>query len=143
MINREKAWKFAHEWLEAWNKHDVDLIMKHYANSIEFCSPVVQKVLGDPQGIVSGIDNLRDYFSRQLKKFSTLHFQLLDIFTSPQSIVLYYKINRGLLAAEVMILDADMKAINSIIKFSKSTKLSLALILARRCQSSYQHPSYV
>ncbi|HDV5785652.1 TPA: nuclear transport factor 2 family protein [Legionella pneumophila] len=90
MIDRDKAWKFAHEWLDAWNKHDVDLIMKHYADSIKFCSPVVQKVLGDSKGVVSGIDNLKDYFSRQLQKFSTLHFQLLDVFTSPQSLVLYY-----------------------------------------------------
>lgn len=120
MIDREKAWAFAHEWLDAWNKHDVDLIMKHYADSIEFCSPVVQKVLGDPNGVVFGIDNLRDYFSRQLKKFSTLHFQLLDVFTSPQSIVLYYKINRGLLAAEVMILDADMKAIKVYANYDKT-----------------------
>ncbi len=119
MIQREKAWKFAHEWLEAWNKHDVDLIMKHYADSIEFCSPVVQKVLGYPDGIVKGIDNLRDYFSRQLKKFSTLHFQLLDVFASPQSIVLYYKINRGLLAAEVMVLNSDMKAIKVYANYDK------------------------
>ena len=119
MIQREKAWKFAHEWLDAWNKHDVDLIMKHYADKIEFCSPVVQKVLGDPKGIVQGIDNLRDYFSRQLKKFSTLHFQLLDVFASPQSIVLYYKINRGLLAAEVMVLDTDMKAIKVYANYDK------------------------
>jgi ketosteroid isomerase-like protein len=85
MMDREKAWQFAHEWLDAWNKHDVDLIMKHYVNSIEFCSPVVQKVLGDPKGVVNGIDKLRDYFTKQLQKFSTLHFQLLDVFTSPQS----------------------------------------------------------
>jgi hypothetical protein len=120
MIDRDKAWAFAHEWLHAWNQHDVDLIMKHYADSIEFCSPVVQKVLGDPEGVVRGIDNLRDYFSRQLKKFSTLHFQLLDVFTSPQSIVLYYKINRGLLAAEVMILDADMKALKVYANYDKN-----------------------
>lgn len=120
MINREQAWKFAHEWLDAWNKHDVDLIMKHYADTIEFCSPVVQKVLGDPNGVVHGIDKLRDYFSRQLQKFSTLHFQLLDVFTSPQSIVLYYKINRGLLAAEVMILDSDMKALKVYANYDKN-----------------------
>ena len=119
MIQREKAWKFAHEWLDAWNKHDVDLIMKHYADSIEFCSPVVQKVLGYPKGIVQGIENLREYFSRQLKKFSTLHFQLLDVFASPQSIVLYYKINRGLLAAEVMVLNSDMKAIKVYANYDK------------------------
>lgn len=119
MIQRDKAWEFAHEWLEAWNKHDVDLIMKHYADSIEFCSPVVQKVLGDPKGVVKGKDNLRDYFSRQLKKFATLHFQLLDVFASPQSVVLYYKINRGLLAAEVMILDDNMKALKVYANYDK------------------------
>lgn len=120
MIDRDKAWKFAHEWLDAWNKHDVDLIMKHYADSIEFCSPVVQKVLGDPNGLVRGIDNLRDYFSRQLQKFSTLRFQLLDVFASPQSVVLYYKINRGLLAAEVMIMDPEMKAIKVYANYDKN-----------------------
>jgi hypothetical protein len=120
MIDRDKAWKFAHEWLDAWNKHDVDLIMTHYADSIEFCSPIVQKVLGTPSGVVSGIDNLRDYFTRQLAKFSTLHFQLLDVFTSPQSIVLYYKINRGLMAAEVMILDEDMKALKVFANYDKN-----------------------
>ncbi|OAI46512.1 hypothetical protein AYO45_01845 [Gammaproteobacteria bacterium SCGC AG-212-F23] len=119
-MERDKAWQFAHEWLDAWNKHDINQIMKHYADSIEFCSPVVQKVLGDPQGVVYGIDKLRDYFSRQLQKFSTLHFQLLDIFTSPQSIVLYYKINRGLLAAEVMVLNADMKAVKVYANYDKN-----------------------
>ncbi len=120
MIDRDKAWEFAQKWLDAWNKHDVDLIMKHYADSIEFCSPVVQKVLGDPKGVVSGINNLRDYFTRQLQKFYTLHFQLLDVFTSPQSLVLYYKINRGLLAAEVMILDENMKAIRVYANYDKN-----------------------
>ena len=120
MISREEAWKFAHDWLHAWNQHDVDLIMQHYADSIEFCSPVVEKVLGDPRGVVSGIDNLRDYFSKQLKNFHTLNFQLLDVFTSPQSIVLYYKINRGLLAAEVMILDSAMKATKVYANYDKN-----------------------
>lgn len=120
MIDRDKAWKFAQEWLEAWNKHDVDRIMEHYDNSIEFCSPVVQKVLGDPKGMVVGIDNLRDYFSRQLQKFADLRFQLLDVFASPQSIVLYYKINRGLLAAEVMVLNQKMKAVKVYANYDKN-----------------------
>lgn len=119
-MDRDTAWKFAHEWLEAWNKHDIDLIMKHYADSIQFCSPVVQKVLGEPSGLVIGIDNLREYFTRQLQKFSTLQFQLLDVFTSPQSIVLYYKINRGLLAAEVMLLNDEMKATKVYANYDKN-----------------------
>src|SRR5271157_2339829 len=120
MIDRDAAWEFALAWLDAWNRHDVDAIMTHYADSIEFCSPVVQKVLGDSQGVVRGIDNLRNYFSRQLQKFSTLNFQLLDVFASPQSIVLYYKINRGLLAAEVMVLNSEMKAIKVYANYDKN-----------------------
>jgi hypothetical protein len=33
---------------------------------------------------------------------------------------LYYKINRGLLAAEVMILDADMKALKVYANYDKN-----------------------
>lgn len=119
MIDR-KAWDFAHEWLDAWNKHDIELIMKHYDESIEFCSPIVQKVLGIPEGIVRGANNLKDYFSRQLKTFPTLHFQLLDVFASPQSVVLYYKINRGLMAAECMILNSAMKATQVFANYDKN-----------------------
>ncbi len=120
MFDRKVVWDFANEWLDAWNKHDVDLIMKHYDNSIEFCSPIVQKVLGKADGIVYGIDNLREYFSRQLKTFPTLHFQLLDVFASPKSVVLYYKINRGLMAAECMILNSQMKAIQVFANYDKN-----------------------
>ncbi|MGQ3890021.1 hypothetical protein ACQUW5_13445 [Legionella sp. CNM-1927-20] len=76
-------------------------------------------MLGDERGIVQEKDNLRDYFTKQLKKFSTLHFQLLDVFTSPKTIVLYYKINRGLLAAEVMLLDDNMKAVKVYANYDK------------------------
>ncbi len=120
MLDRNAAWNFANEWLEAWNKHDVDLIMKHYDDSIEFCSPIVQKVLGIPEGIVRGSQNLRDYFSRQLKTFPNLQFQLLDVFASPKSVVLYYKINRGLMAAECMILNKEMKATQVFANYDKN-----------------------
>jgi hypothetical protein len=119
MIDRNKAWDFAKEWLDAWNRHDVNVILKHYDDSIEFCSPVVQKVLDNEDGVVRGIEDLRDYFSKQLAKFPTLQFQLLDVFTSPQTVVLYYKINRGLLAAEVMHLNDEMKATKVYANYDK------------------------
>lgn len=118
-MNREIAWTFAKEWLDAWNRHDMHEIMKHYADDIEFCSPIVQNVLGIESGIVQGKENLQDYFTRQLQKFNTLHFQLLDVFTSPQTVVLYYKINRGLLAAEVMMLNPEMRAYKVFANYDK------------------------
>ena len=66
-----------------------------------------------------GIENLRDYFSRQLAKFPRLRFQLLDVFASPQTVVLYYKIDRGLLAAEVMHLNAETRATKVYANYDK------------------------
>ena len=120
MIDRKKAWAFASEWLEAWNRHDVDSIVSHYDDSIEFCSPIVQKVLEKEDGVVRGREDLRDYFSKQLARFPTLQFQLLDVFASPQTVVLYYKINRGLLAAEVMHLNTEMKATKVYANYDKN-----------------------
>lgn len=120
MIDRKKAWAFASEWLEAWNRHDVDSIVSHYDDSIEFCSPIVQMVLEKEDGVVRGREDLRDYFSKQLARFPTLQFQLLDVFASPQTVVLYYKINRGLLAAEVMHLNSEMKATKVYANYDKN-----------------------
>ena len=120
MIERKKALEFAQEWLDAWNRHDVTLILKHYDDCIEFCSPVVQKVLGKEDGVVRGLGDLRDYFAKQLASFPTLQFQLLDVFASPQTVVLYYKINRGLLAAEVMHLNGEMKATKVYANYDKN-----------------------
>ena len=120
MIDRKKAWAFASEWLEAWNRHDVASIVSHYDDSIEFCSPIVQMVLKKEDGVVRGREDLRDYFSKQLARFPTLQFQLLDVFASPQTVVLYYKINRGLLAAEVMHLNSEMKATKVYANYDKN-----------------------
>lgn len=68
MISKDAAWKFAHAWLEAWNTRDIDQIMKHYADSIEFCSPFVQRASGDPKGGICGFDNLHDYITTNMKK---------------------------------------------------------------------------
>jgi ketosteroid isomerase-like protein len=118
-IDRKKAWEFAKDWVDAWNRHDVDLIVEHYDDSIEFCSPVVKNVLEKADGVVRGKQDLRDYFSKQLDKFKTLEFQLLDVFTSPQTVVLYYKINRGLLTTEVMHLNSEMKATKVYANYDK------------------------
>ena len=33
---------FAEEWITAWNTHDLDRILSHYAEDIVFRSPVIR-----------------------------------------------------------------------------------------------------
>jgi ketosteroid isomerase-like protein len=38
MISQEKVEQMAQDWLYAWNRHDLDRSMAHYAETIEFIS---------------------------------------------------------------------------------------------------------
>ncbi len=45
--NDERAgWYLANEWLTAWNRHDLDLIMMHYEDAIELTSPAAAQLFG-------------------------------------------------------------------------------------------------
>jgi ketosteroid isomerase-like protein len=59
--NAEAAQTFAAQWLDAWNRHDIEAILSHYADEIVFLSPLAQQRVGNGQ--VIGIEALRDYWS--------------------------------------------------------------------------------
>ena len=50
---------FAAEWLAAWNAHDLERILSHYAEGVTFLSPVAARMTGN--GRVEGKAALRAY----------------------------------------------------------------------------------
>jgi ketosteroid isomerase-like protein len=99
---------FAHEWLEAWNSHDVDRILGHYSDDLIFTSPYVQELTGRDDGTLFGKDELRDYFSRALASFPDLEFRDLEVFAGATGVCLVYRSVRDLRAAEVMLLEVGV-----------------------------------
>jgi hypothetical protein len=104
MVTQEKA-QLAREWIDAWNQHDLERILSHYSEDIEFTSPFVVKLFNDPSGTIRGKETLRAYFEKGLKAYPDLHFELLQVLTGIGSLTLYYRSVNNLLAAEVMFLD--------------------------------------
>ena len=104
-MTEQQARSFAEEWIHAWNTHDLDAILKHYADDVEFTSPFVARLLNDPSGTLHGKAALRAYFQRGLETFPDLHFELRAVLVSVKSITLLYQSVHNLLAAEVMELD--------------------------------------
>ncbi len=98
----EEAGRFAADWIEAWNSHDLERILAHYDDGVEFRSPFIVQILGDPSGRIRGKEALRDYFARGLASFPDLRFDLLRVLSGAGSVTLLYRSARGLLAAEVM-----------------------------------------
>jgi predicted ester cyclase len=108
-VTKDEALNLARHWIAAWNAHDLDLIMTHYEEGIELTSPVAAQLLGTSDGRVKGKENLRAYFQRGLEAYPDLHFHLEDVLCGVNSVVLYYKNQKGTRTAEFMELSATGK----------------------------------
>lgn len=110
-ISETDARIIAVDWVKAWNSHDLDAIMAHYAPDVEFTSPFVVRLSGEPSGTLHGLDSLRAYFARGLEAFPDLHFELSHILVGLNSVVVYYRSVQDLLSAELMVFDARGKVV--------------------------------
>jgi predicted ester cyclase len=111
VIERPAAEELARHWIAAWNSHDLEQILSHYADSVEVASPVAAQLIGAPEGRIVGKDALRAYFARGLAAFPSLHFELETVFVGTDTIVLSYANQRGTRTAEVMELDPHGKVV--------------------------------
>jgi predicted ester cyclase len=105
-VTREEAWNLANHWVAAWNAHDLGSIMTHYEDAVELTSPVAAQLLGTPDGKVIGKTNLRAYFQRGLEAYPELHFSLEDVLWGVNSVVFYYRNQKGTRTAEFMEMSA-------------------------------------
>jgi predicted ester cyclase len=117
-VTRDEAWNLANLWVEAWNAHDLDLIMAHYEDAVELTSPVAAQLLEASDGKVAGKANLRAYFRRGLEAYPELHFRLADVLWGINSVVLYYTNQKGTHTAEFMELSPTGKVARVVANYS-------------------------
>jgi hypothetical protein len=92
------AERFAKEWVAAWNAHDLDRVLSHYEDDFEMSSPIIGSLMGEASGKLKGIPAVRAYWAKALKTIPGLRFELLTVLTGVNSVTLYYKGHRGLVA---------------------------------------------
>jgi ketosteroid isomerase-like protein len=102
VISEADARRIAEEWIDAWNRHDLDAIVDHYADDVVSISPLAVERLGVADGAVRGKDQLRDYFARGIAPGSTLHFELQRVLTSIDGMAIYYTRENGKHCIDVM-----------------------------------------
>jgi hypothetical protein len=101
-MTEAEAQEFALEWIAAWNSHDLDRILSHYADDVEVTSPLVETVLGPGRVTLRGKELLREYWGTALAKYPDLHFRLYRAYAGPRSVVLHYQSVQALVSAECM-----------------------------------------
>jgi hypothetical protein len=102
MLAKEFAESFAREWIEAWNSHDLDRVLKHYAPEVELRSPFVSRILGGERNAVWGLSELREYFSRAMEIYPELKFVPRHVFVGVKSLLVEYESVEGRLSAEFL-----------------------------------------
>jgi hypothetical protein len=113
-VSENRARAFAASWYAAWNAHDLDRIMAHYAPVIEHSSPFIKKYNGTDDASLRGAAAVRDYFDRALQRNPTLRFDPLYLAIGVESVTLIYRRMTGDLAAELFAFDGDGQVIRSI-----------------------------
>jgi hypothetical protein len=96
------AQRFALEWVESWNSHDLERILGHYSDDVEVTSPLIESVLGPGRTVVRGKKALRAYWAQALERYPDLRFVLFRAYAGLNSLVLHYQSVQGLIAAECM-----------------------------------------
>lgn len=66
---------FAHQWIDAWNSHDIDRIAAHYDSDVVFTSPVVTRLGFGADGTIHGSTVLQAYFIRALALVPDFQFR--------------------------------------------------------------------
>lgn len=104
-LTEAEATRFAVDWIDAWNAHDLNRILSHYSSDVVFSSPFVAALGAETAGCIRGREALQSYFSAALGRFPTLAFRLRAVFRGVETLTLLYDSVGGLAAAETMIID--------------------------------------
>jgi hypothetical protein len=75
--------EFVREWIEAWNRHDIDAVLSHYADDVSFASPKATAIIG--HGHLVGKEELRAYWSASVARRPRILFRLDHAAWDPSS----------------------------------------------------------
>jgi ketosteroid isomerase-like protein len=103
-VDQREAIDFAESWERAWNAHDLDALLAHFAEGVVFTSPVAAQLLGG-DGVIRGRDALRDYWSRALGLIPDLRFTVEGVYAGIDAVVVNYRNHAGNRVCEYLVFE--------------------------------------
>lgn len=115
MLTPDFAHRFATSWYAAWNRHDLDAMMGHYAEAIQHSSPFIARYNNDADcKPLVGTAAVRAYFGRALERNPTLRFDPEHVALGVETVSLVYRRMTGEVASETFFFDNAGKVVRSI-----------------------------
>jgi hypothetical protein len=110
-IDSEWARNLATEWIAAWNSHDLERILSHYTDSFEMRSPLIAERGFSTTGVLHGKAAIRPYWSAGLAATLPIRFELLDVYTGINTVVIHYRSVGRRLVTEILELNDSLQII--------------------------------
>ena len=73
-MTQSEALAWAHQWIDNWNRRDINGVLAHFADNVVFTSPRVPPIMGKTG--VSGKRELAEYWNRGIAAIQSIHFGL-------------------------------------------------------------------
>ncbi len=111
-MSEEKLRAHACQWIDAWNRRDLDAVMDSYAPEVKFQAQTVVGRWKKEDGLLVGKEELRRHFACGLELAPDLRFDLLEILTGMNGVVILYRRETGALVADVVELDEEYRGVD-------------------------------
>jgi ketosteroid isomerase-like protein len=107
-MNEEQMRAFAEEWVSAWNRRDLEAVLRPLADDARFSSPRARELTG--QAMVVGRKAIEEYWRRALDRMGTMVFRLDHVVADPKQgamVVVYDRLldGKSIRACEIMRFD--------------------------------------
>lgn len=120
-MNEHHARDFARDWIAAWNAHDLDAVLAHYADDVVFHSPRIRGVTGRDVDSVRGKTELRAYWSLALGRLPDLRFTLEGVLVGSDALTILYANHRAQRVAETFVFGPDGQVTVSVATYAAPT----------------------
>ena len=102
MMVRTAARALAQEWLDAWNAHDPDRVVMHFADDVVVRSPVAERLRPGSNGVLRGKEAVLSYYRDGLAAVPDLRFTLVDVCVGVDDVTIVYRNQRDVLVTETL-----------------------------------------
>ncbi len=102
-MDKEKLQQAARRWINDWNQRNLEDVMTHYAEDVEFYSPTVVKRWNIAEGKLIGKTLVEQHFRKGIEEMPGIQFEFHSILYGVESVILFYKRETGKLAADLVV----------------------------------------
>jgi limonene-1,2-epoxide hydrolase len=78
------------QWFEAFNKHDIEMLLNLYHNNAEHYSPKLKIHQPETKGLIKGKEALRTWWTDAFVRLPQLHYKVIKLTADDEQVFMEY-----------------------------------------------------